>query len=436
MKRSLGYIFVLIFFLLIVEGALPQVQMALLSGNIIIKSIILKVILVLSVLIGLLLHVFRLGTVIWPRSITIPYILFLMYLVVHFLLLREDYPLDYLLQSYNTYYFFMLLFPLAAYVPVKTGTFSRVLTAISIPLLILGFAQYFSNSPILPLSSADQYFKVFSVDYYGKTRAFSLFNSGLNYGHFISLLGAFTMYFMLKRRGLKRINPMILSAVVTLACYTTLTRNLYIEYLFTLLTVVLLSARNKYKASSIYEKTLKAIPVLYGVVAALVVFATQLLDLVSNADSMILKQESLLVRIMGWKYYFPLWMESGLQSMLVGIGLIQSERFPITENVVIDNSFLAVGLHIGVLGLLLWMVFMWRLWTYLLVIQRKVPDNAPIMAMVALCSTWVSSGLFSINFSLYAVLSLMVFSIYLTDMKKRLPAKQAKPAMQPCGTAG
>lgn len=373
-----------------------------------------------------ILHMFKSSTIVWAKTITIPYLLFSAYLVLHFILLREEYPADYLLQSYNSYYFFLLLFPFAAFLSVESNFFGKLLVYISAPLLLLGFAQYLSNSTILPVSSADQYFSVFSHEYYGKIRAFSLFNSGLNYGHFLSLLGAFVLCYAMKRRRIARLALIMILIIVLLACYTTLTRNLYIEFIFTLFTAVLLSVKQKKNRNPFFDKIINSIPFIYGFTAALLVFPAQLFELISSSGSVLLKQESLIIRLQTWQYYLPLWTEHGLYTLLFGVGLIQHERFPITENVVIDNSFLAIGLHTGIIGLVLWFVLMRKMWLYLLTIQRTMPDNVPISAMTALCSTWVSSGLFNNNFTLYAILFMMIFPLYLSEKSRLQSLRQPK----------
>lgn len=417
-KRFLAYLFLVTFFLLIVEGALPQAQMLLFSGDIPVKSIVLKLLLVLLLGTCFALHILRSSTVVVVRKLTVPYLVFALYLVLHFVLLRAEYPVDYLLQSYNTYYFFLLLFPFAAFLSAEPKSFSRMLILVSAPLLVLGFAQYLSNSSILPVASNDNYFSVFSHEYYGRVRAFSLFNSGLNYGHFLCLFGAFLLCHLVRARRRAWFFLLPALALVVLACYTTLTRNLYIEFALTQVTALLLLRRRKLSPSSLRYRLVAAVPFLYGVLASVFIFVMPLIEVLSGSGALLLKQESLVIRVQAWLYYLPLWLNNGLKTLLFGVGLVQHERFPITESVVIDNSFLAIGLHIGLVGLLLWFVLMWRLWRYLLAIQARMPDNIPLAAMAALWSTWISSGLFNNNFILYAILFLMAYPLYLTGSRK------------------
>ena len=418
MKRFFEYIFITIFFLLLIEGALPQAQMAIFSGNVIIPSLALKVLLMGLIFIGFCIRLYRSGNILWQRRIFTAYFCFVTYLGVHFLVKSDEFPFDYLLLSYNSYYFFFLLLPFAAYLPSRTRIVNRWLVLLSLPLLALGFSQFVSNAPLLPLASSDESFKVYAVEYYGQTRAFSLFNSGLNYGHFLSLLGAFTAYYLVRGKKTHRIASFVFLLILTAACYSTLTRNLYLEFAFTLLAALLLAQRSGAEKKG-FSRFSRYLPIFYAVVAAVFVSGIQLLLATMGGAAKLLAQESLYMRYIEWQYYFPLWVDSGLKNLLFGVGLIQNERFPVTEDVLIDNTFLAIGVHIGLIGLVLWLMLMWKLWNYLLQIQALMPGNAFVLAIVALSSTWISSGLYNINFGMYALLSFIAISLYLHETRVR-----------------
>jgi hypothetical protein len=433
--RYARYFFVFIFFLIFVDGAIPQAQMLLFSGRIIIPAITFKVLLFLLLVFSLLMHFLRSGTVILPTGLVLSYYLFVTYLIIHFLVLIEEYPPDYLLFSYNSYYFFLLALPLAVYVKVRAILVEKWFVIISIPIIALGMVQYLSNSPILPVASVDQSFKVYVIDYYGKTRAFSLFNSGLNYGHFLSIAGGLCVVRMVRSRKLGRLKNFAIFAVEVFACYTTLTRNLYVEFTFTVCAALLLSRQRRTENYLPLSNALKYLPVIYGAAALLLVTGTQAIMLYVGGTSLLLKQESLLMRYMEWKYYFPLWTGQGLKTLLFGVGLIQNERFPVTEEVLLDNTFLAIGLHIGLIGVVLWFIFMWGLWKHLLAIWKRMPDNAILIAFIALWSTWISSGIYNINFSLYSILALIMLSIYRTEKSGEIQKeKAAKPQILVAGT--
>lgn len=430
LKNYYGHILIIIFFLFLVDGVLPQLQMALFSGRILFPNILVKGVLILLLAACLFLHVYRTGKVKWPRRIKTEYFIFLTYLVGHFLLLLGEYPLDYLLFTYNAYYFFILILPFTIYAPIDPKTFLRWLIIISIPALSLGIAQFVSGSPILPVSSADNLFDVAAWRYYGKVRAFSLFTSGLQFGYFLTLLEAVLIYYLFKRKGLRRIAVLAALVVVSFACYSTLTRNTYLQFVFTGCTALLLLAQ-KAGFSPLLARFLGVIPAIYGVVAFISVVGAQINLLGKSQTATILRDESLLIRLLGWHRHYQLWTESGLAKLLFGVGMIGGGRFAIFgEVVIIDNSFLSVGLHIGLIGLGLWVFFMWRLWLWMLNVLRNAPDNVALFAIAAFWSTWISSGLFNDTFILYSMLSMIVLPLCLGNKQTFGLTSRQKPSLR------
>jgi len=423
LKNICGHLLIILFFLFLVDGVLPQLQIALFSGRILIPNIIVKALLISLLAAFLFLHAYVTGRVKWPRRIKTVYFIFLAYLVIHFFVMVREYPLDYLLFTYNAYYFFLLILPFTIYASVAPKTFLWWLSILSVPTLSLGIAQFVSDTPILPVESANNLWVVSAWRYYDKVRAFSLFSSGLQFGYFLTLLEAVLIYYLFKKKGLARFALLVAFIVVSFACYSTLTRNIYLQFFFTGATALLLVVQ-KTGLSPMRARLLRVIPVIYGVVAFFSVIGAQVNLLAKSQSATLLKDESLIMRFMGWARYFELWMGNGIAKILFGVGLIGGERFSVFgEEIVIDNSFLSVGLHIGVIGLGLWVFFMWRLWLWMLRVLRYVPDNVALFAIVAFWSTWISSGLFNDSFIIYSMMSMMVIPSCLG--LRRYPARPA-----------
>lgn len=408
--------------LTIIDGVLPQAQIALFSGKIVIQNIMLKFIMIICLSTGFLANLFKSGKTVWVRKITLPYVLFIMYLVVHTLVLLKKYSLDYLLFSYNAYYCYLILFPVACYVYIKKENFNNWILASSVPLMMLGFAQYLTQDTLLPLESADGYFNVFSWEYYDKVRSFSLFSSSMAYGHFLSLLGALVAFLVATKKGVVRFGAAVFFLAVSAACYTTMTRNVYLQFVFIILTTYLLTRWLRLgKSRSFPDKSLKFLPVFYGVVAAVAVYAGQLYSLASSGAAAIIKDDSLKARILEWSYYIPLWTGQGTEQFLFGAGMVPGSRIVASEEFVpdIDNSFLAVGVHAGLFGMVIWCYFMWRLWQWLLLNLKRYPDNGALFAITAFWSTWISSGLFYSGLSLYPMLAMIALPLCLYDKQMR-----------------
>lgn len=436
MKSYLAYSLIFIFLFLLVDGALPQLQMALMGGRVVIPNIAIKFYLILVLMTGFLLHALKKGSIVWPRVAGIAYFLFLAYLVVHFIIMSEELPSGYLLFSYNGNYFFYIIYPLTVYLSVSAITVKKWLFFACIPLIAIGMAQFFTNSTIVPTVSQDGFFEVFSWRYYEKVRAFSLFSSGLQYGYFLSLLAPFAIYSMFKGRGAAKITAVLFFLVVSFACYTTYTRNIYIQYTFTVIASVVLLLWHKKPSSRVFSIFVRFIPVTFGITSALLVIIAQVYISTHFQDSLVIKDETLFMRFMAWAQYFELWTGSGLMKLFFGLGLISSARFDFTGDVIIDNSFLAIGVHIGLIGLVLLIAIMWRLWKWLLHVSRRFPDNIGVFAVTAYWSTWISSGLFNITFNLYPVMVMILMPICHSHMKNMQCRKVREKGTTPGSTEG
>jgi len=426
MKRSLGYIAIALFFFLFIDGLLPQVQMLLFSGSVPLKNVMVKMLLAVCLGGTLFLYTFRAGKILTLRQIMFPYALFLLYLIVHCLLFRDSFPIDYLLFSYNAYYYYVIMLPLAAHLSLSSESFSRWLFVLSIPLLFVGILQSVLNDPLLPVASSDGYFEVLSWRYYEQVRSFSLFSSGLNYGQFLSLFGAFAVYQAInaRRRG-RRLFFWVLLIVTTFAIYTTLTRNIYIQYAFTLFTALILSWCTK-RRISVSGLRVAFLPVLFGIISAALVFGVQGYLLFFAGDRTILRDDSLTMRLNQWIYFFPYWTQNGWDRLLFGTAMLQGgDKFFAAENIIIDNTFLNIGLHSGLIGLLLWMMLMWKLWRWMLRNLDMFRDNSVLIAIAAVWSTWISSGIFNATASLYPMLAMVALPIALTA--RRLQSQQRLP---------
>lgn len=411
----------LFFLLFFVDGVLPQLQMVMFGGRIPLASFFVKVIIICVLCTAVLFHVYRKGTVRWPKVTRWPYFLFLIFLVGHFCLSLGEYPASYLLLSYNAYYMFLFLLPFTTYLEFSSRQFTRLMLVVSIPLIGIGFAQYFLGSPLLPTSSNDGYFYVLAWEYYENVRSFSLFSSGLQYGYFLSFLAPILVFFCWKTVGVNRFFSFIGLVILSFACFTTFTRNIYIQFTFSVTTAMLLLALSRRSGASAYQNGLPLLPFIYGLIATATVFLGQLFRLASAKDSIILQDESLLIRFVNWEKYYRLITESGLQKLLFGVGLISGSRVFIEDEVMIDNSFLAVALHIGLVGLLLWFLIMWRLWKWLLHISRIDKNNAAVFAITSYWSTWISGQLFNSGLNIYPLLAMVALPLYLAGRSGRSP---------------
>jgi hypothetical protein len=103
---------------------------------------------------------------------------------------------------------------------------------------------------------------------------------------------------------------------------------------------------------------------------------------------------SLIERIVEWTYYTRLLVRSSPIHQLLGVGLVQNEALTQSFPMPIDNLPLALVLHIGLVGLILFGILMISMWLYLR--RAALVDRQPFV--VAAASLWASlacSGTFN-----------------------------------------
>jgi len=402
LSRGLGTVVLLILVVWTVDGLFLQTQMALFRDTPL-PNFVVRVFLTLVVLAVGFSRVISGQTTPVPRSIFRLWVAFLIYLIVETLLLvvRFGYPADYVIFNHTASYFAILLLPVMFYLRgiLDESRIVRVLIVFFIPLGLFGIAQNFSSSRILPTDSPNGYLQVMSWDFLGSVRAFSFFQSPSYFGHFIALvagLGA-ALYFQ-GDKGKKKAVALALLALVS--GFSTMTRATQIEIACVLLTVWMLYRRARYR------RLLSLLPVIYGILGIFVAFGAPILFQDISGDN-IFSNWSIFERYLNWAHYGALWIGNGLPSFLFGAGIAQNDRFRPGQDVLIDNSFIGIGVYIGAVGLVLWFLITWQLWKYML--NHSTAENiSPVRAAaVGTWSVWLFCSVF--NILLFAPLPFLVF---------------------------
>jgi hypothetical protein len=309
----------------------------------------------------------------------------------------------------NSYYFFLLIIPFVLLMNVNvSGTkIMWIFLAFAIPLSIVGLLQHLLNQPILPLASADGEFSINSWQFGDRVRAFSLFDSGLDFGHYLSICASLVVAAIaVKRKKMIAMNSIML-ILFTMAVYTTLTRNIYIEYLFSIICVLIVYL-------FINKKYLAVLPIVLYLFGLLINNIAPLMAKIYHQHS-IFNLETYITRQNEWITVKNVWLSQGYIKALFGTGFIQSDKYELTRNLLIDNSVLAVGLHTGIVGLIFYILIMWFCWMYCVKVTVS-KQNVFNIALTGFFSTWALTGIFNINFSTYAV----VFILFLLGNSKRM----------------
>ncbi|MGE6894484.1 O-antigen ligase family protein [Priestia flexa] len=333
---------------------------------------------------------------------TILSLLFMFYLVLNslfFYYALQKNIVD-LFSDYNAYYFFLILLPLILFLneSLSEKLIVRWFLVLFIPCVVIGFIQFFGQTPFLPTYEPNEYFQVYSWDYYGKVRAFSLFDSGISFGHFIAIVSSIALAFFLYRRKSKWL---FLVCLCLLAGYITLTRNAYLEILVTLISTFIIAKAKK------NTWLLKVLPFVYGLIGVIISLVAPVISRVYRSD--LFGSDSIFMRFDTWERVFKQWTGGSGVNTLFGLGVTQG------VNNMIDNSFLAVAFHIGLIGFVLWFFLMNNMW--LMILNKCLNDKSVLnVALTSFFATWMLTGLFNTNFMVY-IIAFYVFLISKKNIK-------------------
>jgi hypothetical protein len=323
-----------------VDGALQQFQMSLLGGQIVFGNSLIKAALLVAVVLGCVIHP-RVKIAAFPLSAWLLCIGFLIVEIIYLTGARGMSPGDVLL-SYYDYYFLLLIGP--ALLIFNGAVSERVLIRCSIFIFIVcasvAAAQYLTSSPLLYTKSVDGSFEVASWEFFGDVRAFSLFGSALEFGIFCAFSGALGI-------ALIRTMPIkgsLLFIASGLASYTTLTRLCYLMFIFACIYSLLLTYGKKPSRGRWYPLlylALGILTVLYGLNS----FAS------GGTSSNLQSAVSTIDRINQWTYYYYFLSNSTFVQLMLGSGIVQIDSVLPHYPMVIDNTPLAIILHLGLIGL-------------------------------------------------------------------------------------
>jgi hypothetical protein len=406
--RVLSFTILILLIVHTVDAMLLQAEMAVMDSTPL-PNLVVKVLLVLLIIAGGLARLISGRAQAVPRGIFRLWYGFTFFLMIEtvILVLRFGYPTDYVLFSYNAYYYAILLLPLFFYF---RGTLSeelviKTLLVFFVPISLLGVAQHFSGSLLLPAESPNGYLQVMSWNFFGTIRGVSLFSFPESFGHFLALMGGLGLALCLSRNGSAKKGAIII-VLVLLAGYATFTRAVQLEIAFAMFTVWMF-----YRAG--HRWLLAMLPLVYGSIGLFVAFVAPLL--VGSIPSFdYLSTGSLLERYMEWAQYGTLWVANDLLTFLFGAGIAQNDRFTLYREVLIDNSFIAIGVHIGAIGLVLWFIITWSIWKYMLGELKR--HLSPVRAAAAAaCSVW----LFASDFAVAVFFPLPFLLFLVTDLRSR-----------------
>ncbi|WP_158749466.1 O-antigen ligase [Acidobacterium sp. S8] len=370
---------------ILADAAFYQLQILATGGSTPVSTVVFKITLLLALSAAALLR----GRIRNPRLSKFA-LVFVAYLIIaalyqYFVL---DVEVTDILISYNTFYLLPILNVLALSIPLNISDrlIMRLLLALFIICAWLGFAQYVTQQPIVATSSSDGYFQVrIWHNPNGGVKAFSLFLYPERFGGFATIIACLALAMCARRRKLLVALPLLVLSV--LACWISTARADLVGLVCALTTSVVLTFGKR----SGRTKWLPFAFLLIGLLVGIYAYSNSM----SGGNNLsITDTSSFTERLNEWKYYLSMFSADHWSNALFGFGISQSERLNANSVVAIDNIYLATILHIGIVGLMILMAILWRLWEE---IRKRAESekNILISAVAAYYSTLLCVGLFT-----------------------------------------
>ena len=397
----------------VINCSLPQVEMLITGGNVPIPQGFIKIA-CFSFLIILMLMYRTLDLSSFPTTAWVMAVGYLI-LVFPFLWFSQDKQPGEILFAYNAYYCSLIFAPVAAAlrgkVPERLAI--RIFLGTFAACALLGWAQFILQKPLVQLASNDGNFRIFASQWMmpGETliRATSFFGTALEYGNFAVLMAAIGIGMCGEPGGWKKGIPLYLIAAAT--CYTTWTRVVFLQLFVA--TVAALTFTFGRKPNRVTWQPLIALGLGW-----LIAFSgiTSLI----NQEKGLSNSTSLELRLQQWETYGTTMARATVSQQLFGFGFCQADKPVIIPRkdefygkavtVLVDNTYLALMLHIGVIGTLVMMGLLWGMWRHL----RMEAANRPTPMLVGIASFWATflmTGMFNIqaaNFGYWYLIGLIV----------------------------
>ncbi len=385
---NLGVLLILPFVL--VDAAMAQFQMLLTGGSAPITPALLKVALLAAIATRALLR----GKI-RDKAATHAALIFIAYLVPAALYqyFELNIPFADILLSYNAYYLLPLVGALALASPlnIPDRILIRLLIALSLVCGALGIAQYVTNSPIVRTDSSDGNFHVLVWSTFGHIRVFSLFIEPATCALFFCLIASLAIAMCNRRKNLVVAIPLLVLSLFT-AWASGARTNIACTVCGVVASCVITFGRKKNRT--------RWLPLLWLAAGLLPcrlrVFTSRRRRLVHRRNHgchLFFRTFRHLVALL------DLLVSTSVWNLLFGNGMVQGRSLDQTGTGTggSDNLYLAIILHVGLIGLSLMLFLLWHLWN-LVRKEAETMRSYLTTAVAAAYSTVLLAALFTINF--------------------------------------
>jgi O-antigen ligase len=132
-------------------------------------------------------------------------------------------------------------------------------------------------------------------------------------------------------------------------------------------------------------------------------------------------------RLSAWTYYIDILKSIGMNQLMFGLGWVQNSKLEAVNTAIpMDDLYITIAIHIGLIGLVLYLFFAWSLWRELLKSVEREPSYLQI-AVAATYSTFFLMGVFN-NVPTSLPLYFLLVAMTLKYVNSR---NNAAPAMKP-----
>lgn len=387
----------------VINCALPEFEMLLLGGRVPIPAALIKIA-CFGLLVGLMLVYGRLDLSAFPVKM---WLLAMAFLVLDFPFLwffQGKEPTE-LFLGFNAYYCPLIFAPVACAlrgkVPERLSQQIILLTFAFCALI--GWAQFLFQVPVVRTASTDGNFRIYASYWMQEglatVRAFSIFGTALEYGNFAVVVACIGIGMCGKPGGWVKGVPLYLFAAA--CCYSTLTRVVFLELIFA--TIAALTFTFGRKLRRVLWQPLSALGLSW-----LIAFSG-ISELIGQTKTLY-DASSLELRLLQWEVYGSEFLHSTFLQKMLGLGFCQADKpvivprrddfFGKASTVLIDNMYLALTLHIGLIGTIVMVGLFWAMWRHLRAETIKHPT--PILIGIAsFFSTFLLTGMFNVEPALY-----------------------------------
>jgi hypothetical protein len=365
----LKFVVIIVGLMIVVDGALPQLEMAITGGSLLFTPKPHLILFLVLVFMLLLKGRFQ-SSALFPLALVL-----LSYAIIEvcFLHFFKDLSVSSIRRSFE-YFFLLLIVGAASVVPLKIKTLHilRPFVVVTFACLMISAAQFLTNLPVVPTESPDHVFEVTSYDFFGKTRGFSLFGSALQAGIFYSLMGGVATSFCL-RPG-RRNFGLLLLLLCAFGCYATYTRLVMFGFILTVIAVFAMSRKSLARFSRLLP--------IFSLICAVLLVAQGFRTAAGAGRNDLANSSSLDQRVLNWGVYSKKFLAGSPVDILFGTGLGPYAPYTMPDRpenaapVPVDNAYLLILLSTGVCGLVLLGVVYWHFWIFLH--NRATSGNDPL----------------------------------------------------------